>query len=245
YGLDPLSEALYREVYSRDALLALVRRDLPGFPETRVRAVRHHLAHAASAFYTSGWDECVVLVADGMGEAHGVTAYRAHDGRLDPVLEIGAHDSIGVLYSLVTLHLGFDFNADEYKIMGLAPYGDPERFRPFFDEHVKLMPDGAIRIPILRLNRERAERETYAATRRFLENHLIKSRRPDEGITDDHWDVAAALQECLDRAMLHVCGAFAHRTRLRRLALAGGVALNCTANGRLLASGLFDEVYVQ
>src|SRR2546428_372948 len=124
-------------------------------------------------------------------------------------------DSIGILYSLVTLHLGFDFNADEYKIMGLAPYGDPERFRPFFAEHVKLMPGGAIRIPILRLNRHRVERETYAATRRFLEGQLVKARRPDEGITDDHCDVAAALQECLDRAMLHVCGAFAHRTGLR------------------------------
>jgi carbamoyltransferase len=158
---------------------------------------------------------------------------------------MSAGDSIGILYSLVTLHLGFDFNADEYKIMGLAPYGDPERFRRFFAEHVKLMPGGVIRVPILRLNRDRAERETYAATRRFLEGELIKARQPDEGITDDHRDVAAALQECLDRAMLHVCGAFARGTGLRRLALAGGVALNCTANGRLRASGLFDELYVQ
>src|SRR5260370_18162836 len=77
-----------------------------------------------------------------------------------------------------------------------------------------------------------------------MEEHLIKTRHPDEDITDDHRDVAAALQACLDRAMLHVCGAGARRTGQRRLALAGGVALNCTANGRLLASGLFDEVYV-
>src|SRR5207248_3909324 len=217
YGLDPLSEALYREVYSRDALLALVRRDLPGFPETRVRAVRHHLAHAASAFYTSGWDECVVLVADGMGEAHGVTAYRAHDGRLDPVLEIGAHDSIGVLYSLVTLHLGFDFNADEYKIMGLAPYGDPERFRAFFEEAVLLRANGSIRIPILRLNRSRDERENYLRTRNHLNVHLIQERRPDGEITDEHRDVAAALQACLDRAMMHLCGHFGAGTGLRRL----------------------------
>ena len=245
YGLDPLSEALYREVYSRDALLALVRRDLPGFPETRVRAVRHHLAHAASAFYTSGWDECVVLVADGMGEAHGVTAYRAHDGRLDPVLEIGAHDSIGVLYSLVTLHLGFDFNADEYKIMGLAPYGDPERFRPFFEEAVELLPGGGVRIPLVRANRTREEREHYSVSRRLLSERLVRPRAPDEEIGDVHRDVAAALQGCLDRVMLHLGRGCAERTGQRRLALAGGVALNCTANGRLLCSGSFDEIYIQ
>ena len=245
YGLDPLSEALYREVYSRDALLALVRRDLPGFPETRVRAVRHHLAHAASAFYTSGWNECVVLVADGMGEAHGVTAYRAHDGRLDSVLEIGAHDSIGVLYSLVTLHLGFDFNADEYKIMGLAPYGDPERFRPFFEEAVELLPGGGVRIPLVRANRTREEREHYSASRRLLSERLVRPRAPDEEIGDVHRDVAAALQGCLDRVMLHLGRGCAERTSQRRLALAGGVALNCTANGRLLCSGSFDEIYIQ
>jgi carbamoyltransferase len=226
-------------------LLALVRRDCPGFPDDRVHPVMHHLAHAASAYFTSGWDECLVIVADGMGEAHAISVYRGHDGTLDVVARMSANDSIGILYSLVTLHLGFDFNADEYKIMGLAPYGDPDRFRPFFDAHVKLSDRGTIRIPILRLNRERADRETYAATRRFLEEQLVKARRPDEDITDVHRDVAAALQACLDRAMQHVCGYFGQLTAQRQLALAGGVALNCTANGRLMNAGLFDEIYVQ
>ena len=245
YSVDPVTARQYREVFSREALLALMGRDCPGVPAERLHHVGHHLAHAASAYFTSGWDDCLVVVADGMGEAHGVSVYTARAGGLEPLFRMSAHDSLGVLYSLVTLHLGFDFNADEYKIMGLAPYGDPERFRGFFAEHVQLRAGGAIRIPILRLNRDRAERETYGATRRFLEEHLIKTRHPDEDITDDHRDVAAALQACLDRAMLHVCGAGARRTGQRRLALAGGVALNCTANGRLLASGLFDEVYVQ
>src|SRR2546422_7997024 len=237
YALDHGSHDLYREVYSREALLALVARDFPDFPAERVHHVGHHLAHAASAYYTSGWDECLVVVIDGMGEAHSVSVYCARDGRLDLIFQIAAQDSIGILYSLVTLHLGFDFNADEYKIMGLAPYGDPERFGGFFAEHVQLTAGGAIRIPILRLNRDRAERETYAATRRFLEEQLIKARHPDEDITDEHRDVAAALQACLDRALRHLCGSFARRTGQRRLALAGGVALNCTANGKLLSSG--------
>ena len=154
-------------------------------------------------------------------------------------------DSIGILYSVVTLHLGFDFNSDEYKIMGLAPYGDPAKFRPFFDEAVQRLPDGRIQIPLLRMNRSREDREGYGATRRHLEQHLIACRQPDSEITDEHRDVAAALQECLDQVMLHICQHAGQTTGLRRLALAGGVALNCTANGKLLRSGLFDEIYIQ
>ena len=245
YAVDSVSRDLYRDVYSRGALLALVARDIPGFPTERVHHVGHHRAHAASAYYTSGWDECLVVVIDGMGEVQSVTVYHAHAGRLDRIAQIPAHDSIGVLYSLVTLHLGFDFNADEYKIMGLAPYGDPERFRRVFENVVELEPDGGIRIPLLRANRTREEREHYLATRAQLAERLVPARRPDEAITDVHRDVAAALQACLDRTLLHLCGHFAAVTGQRRLALAGGVALNCTANGKLLCSGTFDEIYVQ
>jgi carbamoyltransferase len=245
YQIDPLSRDLYRQVYSRDALLALVARDFPDLPPERVHHVGHHLAHAASAYYTSGWDECLVVVIDGMGEAQSVTVYQARAGRLDRIAQIPAHDSIGVLYSLVTLHLGFDFNADEYKIMGLAPYGDPERFCRFFEDTVELGADGGIRIPLLRANRTREERERYLGTRAQLAEQLVPARRPDEEITDVHRDVAAALQACLDRTILHLCGHFASETGQRRLALAGGVALNCTANGKLLCSGAFDEIYVQ
>jgi carbamoyltransferase len=245
YWLDPISAALYRDVFSREALLALVNRDMPGFPEERVHHVNHHLSHAASAYFTSGWDECLVVVVDGMGETQSVSIYHARDGRLDKIREISAQDSIGVLYSLVTLHLGFDFNSDEYKVMGLAPYGDPCRFRPFFEQAVQLFPDGSIRIPILRWNRTREERENYTATRKYLREKLTLERKPEDDIQDEHRDVAAALQECLDRVMVHICGRFGASTGLRRLALAGGVALNCTANGKLLQSRLFDEIYIQ
>jgi carbamoyltransferase len=245
YSLDPMTASLYAEVFSREALLAQVDRELPGFPPERVHQVGHHLAHAASAFFTSGWNDCLVAVVDAMGEAQSVSIFHGLDGRLNKLREISVQDSMGILYSLVTLHLGFDFNSDEYKIMGLAPYGNPERFRDFFQQAVELCPDGSIRIPLLRLNHSRDERENYTASRKFLDDHLVKERRPEEEITGEHRDVAAALQECLDNVMLHICGHFGAATGLRRLALAGGVALNCTANGRLLRSGLFDEIYIQ
>ena len=240
-----LSSQLYEQVFSREALLEQVRRDLPGFPLDRVHQVGHHLAHAASAAYTSGWDECLIVVNDAMGEMESLSVYDFHDGEFEKIRTIAANDSIGILYSLVTLHLGFDFNSDEYKIMGLAPYGDPARYRKFFEEAVELCPDGSIRIPMLKLNHTRDERETYAATRAYLDEHLIARRAPDLSVNSNHEDVAAALQECLERVVMHVCEHFGEETGLRRLALAGGVALNCTANGKLMRSRLFDEVYIQ
>lgn len=245
YEADPISSEQYHQVFSREALLAQVARDLPGFPADRVEHVAHHVAHAASAYYTSGWDECLTIVVDGMGEAQSATVFLARGGRLRRLFQVSARDSIGVLYSLVTLHLGFDFNADEYKIMGLAPYGDRERYRAFFEENVELRPEGRMHIPLLRMNQTRDERETYAASRAFLEERLIPARKPDADLTDVHRDVAAALQARLDQTLIHLCTHFARATGQRKLALAGGVALNCTANGHLLRSGLFDEIYVQ
>src|SRR5665213_1088763 len=245
FSSDPISAQLYQQVYSKNALRELIHRDLGDIPEDRVQQVDHHLAHAASAYYTSGWNECLVVVADGMGEAHGVSVYKGHGGQLEPLAKIAAADSIGILYSLVTLHLGFDFNSDEYKIMGLAPYGDPSRFRRFFEDAVIPEEDGSFRIPILAMNRSADERENYTATRQHLTKNLIAPRHPDADILEDHRDVAAALQECLDRSLVHLCGTFAKNTGKRKLAMAGGVALNCTANGRLMKSGLFDEIYIQ
>lgn len=245
FSLDPDAAKLYREVYCREALLRLVERDLPGFPADRVHHVGHHLAHAASSYFTSGFDECLVVVIDGMGEVVSATVYRASARRLEKLHEISVAHSIGILYSLVTFHLGFNFGADEYKIMGLAPYGDPERFQAFFEQAIDLRPNGSIRIPPLALNRTREERENHLATRRHLTEHLGPPRMPDDPITDDHRNVAASLQAGLDRAMEHLCGHFGRQTGLRKLAMAGGVALNCTSNGKLLRSGLFDDIYIQ
>jgi carbamoyltransferase len=245
YTGDETSLQLYEKVFSREALLKQVRRDLPGFPLDRVHQVGHHLAHAASAAYTSGWDECLIVVNDAVGETESLSVYDFHDGELENIRTIAANDSIGILYSLVTLHLGFDFNSDEYKVMGLAPYGDPARYRKFFEQAVEFCPDGSIRIPMLKLNRTREERENYTATRAYLNEHLIARRAPELSVNSNHEDVAAALQECLERVVMHVCEHFGEETGLRRLALAGGVALNCTANGKLTRSHLFDEVYIQ
>jgi len=245
YSLDPVTHEFFDNVLSHEALAALVQRDLKDFPLDRLHHVPHHQAHAASAYYTSGWDECLVVVIDAMGEAHGTSVFEGRDERLHRVAAFSAQDSIGIFYSLITLHLGFDFNSDEYKIMGLAPYGDPSRFRDFFAKEVLLRDDGSIRIPLLRLNKTRDERENYLASRDYLNRNLIPARPLSAEITDEHRDLAASLQECLNNVLLHICGSFGRSTGNAHLALAGGVALNCTANGHLLRSGLFDDIYVQ
>ena len=245
YSLDPVTKEFYDTVLSHESLVELVQRDFKNFPTDRIYQVPHHHAHAASAYYTSGWDECLVVIVDAMGEAHGTSIFEGRAGELHPLAAFSAQDSIGIFYSLITLHLGFDFNSDEYKIMGLAPYGNPARFRDFFAREVALREDGSIRIPMLRLNQTRDERENYLATRDYLHRNLIPARPPSGEITDEHRDLAAALQACLNAVLLHICGSFGRTTGHKKIALAGGVALNCTANGHLLRSGLFDDLYVQ
>jgi carbamoyltransferase len=245
YASDKQNAELYREVLSREAFARQVARALPEASPDAVRHVDHHRAHAASAAFTSGWDECAVIVIDGMGEAHGATAYRVRDGSLEPLLRIPASDSIGILYSVVTMHLGFDFNSDEYKIMGLAPYGHAERFAAFFDDSLVLQPDGTWKVPLLRHDRTRIDREFHLGARNHLAEHLVAPRDPEASIDPVHEDVAAALQQCLDRAILHLCAAVRRQVDVPRLALAGGVALNTTANGRLQDAGIFEEIYVQ
>ena len=242
---DDLSADLYNKVLSRETLLSQIRRELPSFPLENVYQVNNHLAHAANAAYTSGWDECLVVVNDAMGEADAISVYIFRNRTLEKIGSMGAGDSIGALYSLLTLHLGYEFNADDYKVMSLAPHGDPLRFRTFFQEAVQLCPDGSISIPMLKLNRTPEERASYTATRAYLDEHLIARRAPNQALNGNHQDVAAALQECLERAVVHVCEHFGKETGLRKLALAGGVALNSAANGRLRQSALFDHVYAQ
>ena len=245
YSMDPTTRDLYERVLSKESLLSSINEHVGYFPADRVHQVGHHLTHASGAYFTSGWDECLVVVLDAMSEAHGGTVYRARGGEFDVLCEMPANDSLGILYSLVTLHLGFEFNADEYKVMGLAPYGDAGRFRPFFEDAVELRRDGSVGVPILSLNYTRDERENFTVTRRFLQEHLAPSRSPDAEITDVHRDVAAALQECLSRSVLHICRHFRRATGLRQVAMAGGVALNCTAVGALMRSGAFENVHVQ
>lgn len=235
---------LYRKVISRNAVLKQIRRYLPGVPIERVQQISHHLAHAANAYLTSGWEDCVVLVMDGLGGVRGVTAYRAQAKGFEEIKEIFAANSIGIFLGLVAMQLGFNFQGDQDQVIHLAREGDAARFRPFFEQAAKLGRDGAILIPPLWLNKTRPEREFYLATRRCLTDYLGPRRLPTDEIVQRHRDIAAGLEECLKRVVLHICRHLRAVTGLPRIALVGDVALNFEVNGHLLRSGVFSEVFV-
>ncbi|MET8378259.1 carbamoyltransferase family protein [Streptomyces microflavus] len=212
----------------------------------RFRAVPHHLAHAASAYYPSGYGDALVLVSDGLGERHSATVYTAGAGGLETLAEVPAHSSLGLLYGLFTLYLGFAFGDGEYKVMGLAPHGDADgHIGTFLRDWVHLGSDGRYSVPLLLENVHDLDKETYGAALALIEREFGPRRAPDEPIEQRHKDIAAALQAVLQRAQLHQLAHFRRETGLTRLCLAGGVALNCAANGVLLRSGLFEDIYVQ
>jgi carbamoyltransferase len=241
---DKRSAEFYEKVLSKAALLKEVRQRLPSFPPERVQQIPNHLAHAAGAYLTSGWDQCSVVVIDGLGDGQSTTGYYASTRGLTEIREIAAYDSIAVFYSLTSVHLGFNWHGDEWQLMDLAAQGDASRFRSFFEHAVQLRPDGTILVAPMRLNRRSDERDHYLATRRYLYEYLGPKRLPNEEIQQRHKDVVAGLQECMNRVVLHICKHLAEATGQSQIALAGQVAANCSAYSHLLQSGIFSEVYI-
>lgn len=218
----------------------------PAFPiEQRFVSVKHHAAHAASAFYPSHFNEALVLVVDGMGEIDSISIFHGKNNQLQLLHHYDLFSSLGILYSVVTYHLGFSVNSGEGKVMGLAPYGDPQRFADFFAECVQLESDGEIFINGLLKNTTAFERETYRGFRRWITEKTIPPRNPEEPVLQEHKDLAASLQHTLNQALMHLLTHWQKQTGLNKLCYAGGVALNCTANGIIFKSGLFDDIYVQ
>ncbi len=201
----------------------------------------HHAAHIASAFCPSGFDEAAVLIIDANGEAHTTLAARARGHRYEVLERIAYPHSLGLLYLCVTEYLGFKENSGEGKVMGLAPYGSP-KYADDFAEILRLGPGFRLRLD-MRYFDVHLGKQDYV-TQRFIER--FGPRRVPEGPFDDHHhDVAASLQAHTETIFLHLAAELARRTGLKRLCLAGGVALNGAANGRLVREGPFDEIYVQ
>ena len=207
--------------------------------------VRHHLAHAASAFYCSGFPEADVLVADGIGEFESTTLYSAGATGLDQVSQVKGLHSVGLAYGLITMHLGFWMNMDEYKVMGLAPYGDPAPQRAALAEIVQPQGDGQYTTPFTYLNQTPRERAIYTRSLEHLAEILGPPRQPGSPIEQHHLDIAAALQETTERAIMAFLRAERDTPRAESLCLAGGVALNCVLNKVIRESGLYRRQFVQ
>jgi carbamoyltransferase len=202
----------------------------------------HHDCHAASAFFVSPFAEAAVLVIDGIGEWESTTSYLGSGNRLERLASIGFPNSLGLLWEKIAKFLGFS-EYDACKVMGLASYASPERQRQAFGRLLAIGDDGGFTVDdgIARLRNE-----DYSALEELF--GLPRRTRPIALAAADNLpyvEVAAALQEATERTVLAVAGALQRRTGARHLCLAGGVALNCVANGKLIESGLYEEIFVQ
>jgi len=205
-----------------------------GEGKTRFRYVDHHLAHAVSAYAYSGFDEAAVIVMDGRGAWEATSIWYGHSGHLDHVLTINWPDSLGLFYAQFTGFLGFVPNSDEWKVMGLAPYGQPGiDLSPFIDPI-----DAPYRVRTKALIGDGSQFSHFTSL-------LGSPREPESEISDRHKNIAFAVQEACEAAMMSVVKMALAKTGSKNLCLAGGVALNSKANGKIVASGAIDKIFVQ
>jgi carbamoyltransferase len=202
----------------------------------------HHISHAASAFYPSPFEEAVFLTMDGVGEWSTTTAGVGHGNDLKITQEIPFPHSLGLLYAAFTYYTGFKVNADEYKVMGLAPYGEPKYVQLILGNLIDLRPDGSFHLDLNYFDYCTGLTMTNA---RFDALFGGAPRKPEERLTRKHMDLAASIQAVTEEVMLRLTRSLAKETRLPNLCLAGGVALNCVANGKILRDGAFKEIWIQ
>ncbi len=235
-----LKEKLYLKALLRREFAAVAGIKRNGLPPLLFAA--HHESHAASAFFPSPFQRAAVLCMDGVGEWATTSVWRGDDHRLEPLWEIDFPHSLGLLYSAFTYFTGFKVNSGEYKLMGLAPYGRPQYTQLILDKLVDLKPDGTFRLDMAYFNFATGLTMTNA---KFDELFGRGPRKPESPITQQDMDIAASIQAVTEEAVLRL-GRTVHReTNDRYLCLAGGVALNCVANGRLLREGPFDDLWIQ
>lgn len=226
---------------------SLLRRELRKFSakfdaSTQLLFCEHHLSHAASAFYPSPYQSAVVLTMDGVGEWATTSAALGDGNNLEIFQEIHFPHSLGLLYSAVTYYTGFKVNSGEYKVMGLAPYGEPKYAKLILDNLIDLKPDGSFRLDMSYF--DYCTGLTMTADR-FAALFGAPARRPEQLLTQFHMDMAASIQAVLDEAVLRMTRSLSKQTGSRNLCMAGGVALNCVSNGKILRDGHFDSIWIQ
>jgi len=201
----------------------------------------HHESHAASAFFCSGFDDAAVVTVDGVGEWATTTIGYGHGKELKMLKEIHFPDSLGLLYSALTYYLGFKVNSAEYKVMGLAPYGQPKYLKEM-RELIELLSDGSFALRMKYFNYEYGLTMTGKKIEQLFHE---PTRRSESPLTQFHKDVASSLQALTEEVMLKIAAHARELTGSENLCLAGGVALNCVANGKILKSGLFKDMFIQ
>jgi carbamoyltransferase len=234
-----LKEKLFQKQLLRDELRAFD----PKFDwESRLLFTEHHQSHAASAFFPSSFDEAVILTMDGVGEWATTSVGFGRGNHLEMRKELHFPHSLGLLYSAFTYYTGFKVNSGEYKVMGLAPYGEPKFADLIFDRLIDVKPDGTFRLDQSYFD--------YCTGLRMTNNRFDAlfggpARKPEERLEQRHMDLAASIQAVTEEIMVRLTRSIAAETGAENLCLAGGVALNCVGNGKVLRDGKFKRIWVQ
>ncbi len=235
-----LKEKLYLKSTLKKELAALggmAEKDLPP-----LLFAEHHQSHAASAFFPSPFEKAAVLCLDGVGEWATTSAWLGEGNKLQALWEIDFPHSLGLLYSAFTYYCGFKVNSGEYKLMGLAPYGEPKYVDLILDKLLDLKADGTFRLDMRYFNYCTGLTMTNA---RFDKLFGGPPRKPESDISQREMDLAASIQAVTEMVVLRLARTVQEETGAKNLCLAGGVALNCVANGELLRAGIFDDIWIQ
>ena len=234
---------LKEKLFQKDLLHKQFKEFDPDFDwQNKLLFSEHHMSHAASAFFPSPFEEAVVLTMDGVGEWATTSVAIGKSNTLEMTKEIHFPHSLGLLYSALTYYTGFRVNSGEYKVMGLAPYGEPKYKQLMLDHLIDVKDDGSFR-----LNQKYFDYCTglTMTNANFDELFGAPRRKPEELLTQRHMDLAASVQAVTEEVVLKLTRSLAKDTGQKNLCLAGGVALNCVANGKILRDGAFENVWVQ
>ena len=234
---------LKEKLFQKSLIKQELKHHAPEFDwENRLLFAEHHQSHAASAFFPSPFDEAVVLTMDGVGEWATTSVAIGRGNSLETIREIHFPHSLGLLYSAFTYYTGFKVNSGEYKVMGLAPYGEPRYVDRILENLIDVKSDGSFQ-----LNQDYFEYCTKLRMTNGKFDDLFDGpvRGPDELLTQRHMDLAASVQAVTEEVVLRLTRSLAKETGIRNLCLAGGVALNCVANGKILRDGAFDQMWIQ
>ena len=235
-----IKEKLFQKINLIGELKTCISEDIDW--EERLLFSEHHLSHAASAFYPSPFDSAAILTLDGVGEWTTTSVAIGEFNELEILKEIHFPHSLGLLYSAFTYYLGFKVNSGEYKVMGLAPYGKPIYTDSIKENLISIADDGSFQ-----LNMTFFEYATglKMISRKFADLFGGPPRQPEAIITQREMDLAASIQKVTEEIISSISREIAFETQQNNLCLAGGVALNCVANGILLKQGLFENIWVQ
>ncbi|MDC0044636.1 carbamoyltransferase [Pelagibacteraceae bacterium] len=233
---------LKEKLFQKSFLIKELKKIIKDFTEKKLYFSEHHLSHASSAFYPSPYNEAIILTLDGVGEWATTTISIGKENKIRILKEINFPHSIGLLYSAFTYYLGFKVNSGEYKVMGLAPYGQPIYKDIILNNLVDVKEDGSFKLNMSYFNYSTGLTMT---NKKF--NKLFKSskREPESDLTQFHMDIASSIQEVIEEIIIKITKYLSKEFKITNLCLAGGVALNCVANSKILKAKHFENVWIQ